>query len=87
MEDIESIDRDFLDDSTSAPSQSKPAQPVRLLSLRMEPGFRCFFQNWVESQKVSIFECYDLVLKSHLHLERLRWPTQQLLARNDLSLS
>lgn len=44
MEDINSIDREF---QTEPPSQTHPAEPPRLLSIRLDPGFRCFFQNWV----------------------------------------
>jgi hypothetical protein len=30
---------------------------------------------------VSVFECYDQVLKSQLHLERLRWPAERVLGK------
>jgi hypothetical protein len=85
MEDIDSIDPDFMRE-TKPDSSQKPAEPARLLSLRVEPGFRCFFKEWVDSQKVGIFECYDMILKSHLQLERLRWPAEKILKRDDLGL-
>ena len=35
---------------------------------------------------MSIFECYDRVLKSHLHLDRLRWPAERVLGREELTV-
>jgi hypothetical protein len=84
MEDIDSIDPDFARASNPA-SSGESSAPAKLLSLKMEGGFPCFFRRWVESNQVSISECYDLVLKSHLQLERLRWPINRVLTKEDSS--
>jgi hypothetical protein len=47
MEDIDAIDPDFMRDPKPAASQDGIAEAGKLLSLRMEPGFRCFFREWV----------------------------------------
>lgn len=80
------MDPEFTREALVAPAQRGPAEQGRLLSLRVEPGFRCFFREWVEREKVSVFECYDQVLKSHLQLERLRWPAERVVGREELSL-
>ena len=39
----------------------------------------------MEEERIPIDECYDLVLRSHFGLEKLRWPAEKVLSDNSLS--
>ena len=56
-----------------------------MLDLRVLPGFKCFFKRSVEQERIPIDECYDLVLRSHFGLEKLRWPAEKIVSDSKLS--
>jgi hypothetical protein len=48
MEDIDSIDSDLTNQPKVELAKSEQKAPARLLSLRVQPGFKCFFRRQVE---------------------------------------
>jgi hypothetical protein len=49
------------------------------MELKIQPGFFCFFKQYVEKNNIYYDECYQRVLKSHIDIERLKYPIESIL--------
>jgi hypothetical protein len=78
-------------DILSLPDHHNPEEPKvptkPFLSFAVLPGFKCFFQDPVLRDGLTLHECYERVMKDHFTLQQLRRPTESLFKLSDVSMA
>lgn len=76
----------FMDEGPTESSSPKEEAKTGL-SFSVLPGFKCFFQNSVLKDNLTLQECYERVMKDHFVLQKMRLPTEQLFNHSRLTLA